>query len=237
MALASPTNPAASPRPSGPVVPAQASRSGRLAAAIVWALVRTLDASLRCELAGSAGMARATAGPVIFAIWHDRLALSLMIYRRYFARAWPGRRMAAIVSASRDGGLLARVLELSNVQPVRGSSSRRGAQAVLEMASWAARGYDLAITPDGPRGPRHTVQNGAVALAQVTGLPIVPVFLELSHKWRLRSWDRFQVPMPFARCRVFVGEALDVPREITGTQREELRQTLESRLRASSADT
>ena len=82
--------------------------------------------------------------------------------------------MAAMVSASKDGGFLASILECFGVQPVRGSSSRRGPQALLELTGWAERGYDLAITPDGPRGPRYVVQEGIIALAQVTGLPIVP---------------------------------------------------------------
>ena len=80
-----------------------------------------------------------------------------------------------MVSASRDGGILAGILEQFGVKPVRGSSSRRGPQALLEMTTWAERGYDLAITPDGPRGPRYKVQEGVISAAQLTGLPIVPV--------------------------------------------------------------
>src|SRR4029077_6679252 len=89
--------------------------------------------------------------------------------------------LAAIVSASKDGGFLAAILENFNVQPVRGSSSRRGRQAVLELISWAERGYDLAITPDGPRGPRYIAQEGATALAQLTGHPIIPASMNV--KW------------------------------------------------------
>jgi len=73
-----------------------------------------------------------------------------------------------MVSASRDGGLLAAVLERFKVQPVRGSSSRRGRQALLELTTWAERRYDLAITPDGPRGPRYVVQDGIISLARLT---------------------------------------------------------------------
>ena len=98
-------------------------------------------------------------GPVIFCIWHNRLVLSMEGYR-IFQKASPRKGMAAMVSASRDGGLLTAILERFKVQPVRGSSSRRGPQALLELITWGERGYDLAITPDGPRGPCGVVQEG-----------------------------------------------------------------------------
>ena len=144
--------------------------------------------------------------------------------------------MAAMVSASRDGGLLARILELFGVQPVRGSSSRRGPQALREMVSWCARGYDLAITPDGPRGPCYEVQEGVISAAQLTGLPIVPVSYHLNWKIRPNSWDRFQVPLPFACCRVRIGEILRVPRAASEASREMLRRQLEQILRGITHD-
>ena len=132
--------------------------------------------------------------------------------------------------------MLAAILERFGVQPVRGSSSRRGPQALLELTTWAERGYDLAITPDGPRGPRYEVQEGVMSLAQVTGLPIVPVSYHLNWKIRAKSWDRFQIPLPFARCEVTVGRVLRVPREATDAEREELRQQLETEMRAITRD-
>ena len=104
------------------------------------------------------------------------------------------------------------------------------------MTTWAERGYDLAITPDGPRGPRYVVQEGVMSLAQVTGLPIVPVSYHLNWKIRLKSWDRFQIPLPFARCEITVGQILRVPREATDAEREELRKQLEAELRAITRD-
>jgi lysophospholipid acyltransferase (LPLAT)-like uncharacterized protein len=142
----------------------------------------------------------------------------------------------ALVSASRDGGLLARVLELFGVTPVRGSSSRRGAQALREMVAWGERGHDLAITPDGPRGPRYVVQEGVISTARLTGLPIVPVCYRLKWKICMKSWDGFQFPLPFTRCEVITGPALRVPREATDAEREALRQQLETGLRAITHD-
>jgi lysophospholipid acyltransferase (LPLAT)-like uncharacterized protein len=141
-----------------------------------------------------------------------------------------------MVSASRDGGLLSRVLELFGVQPVRGSSSRRGAQALREMVSWAVAGYDLAITPDGPRGPCYEVQEGVISTAQLTGLAVVPVSYYLNWKIRAKSWDRFQIPLPFTRCDVFVGKPIRVPREASDAERELLRKELERALREISRD-
>ena len=123
--------------------------------------------------------------------------------------------LAAMVSASKDGGFLAGILECFNVQPVRGSSSRRGPQALLELTTWAERGYDLAITPDGPRGPCYVVQEGVMSLAQVTGLPIVPVSYHVNWKIRVNSWDRFQIPLPFSRCEMIYAKPIFVPREAT----------------------
>jgi lysophospholipid acyltransferase (LPLAT)-like uncharacterized protein len=122
------------------------------------------------------------------------------------------------------------------VQPVRGSTSRRGPQALLELTTWAERGYDLTITPDGPRGPCYQIQEGVMSLAQVTGLPVVPVAFNVNWKLRVKSWDRFQIPLPFTRCEVVVGRVMRVPAETTDAERESLRQQLEAELRAISRD-
>jgi hypothetical protein len=215
------------------VVPEKATLAGRTAARLVYALVRVVDLTLRYRLDDPAGAINTVRrGRVIFAAWHNRLALSMPVYRRLVGHGPEVRRMAAMVSASRDGGFLARVMELFGGQPVRGSSSRRGPQAVLEMVSSAERGYDLAITPDGPRGPRHVVQSGVIDVAALSGLPIVPVGYDLSRRFVSNSWDRFLVPCPFVRCVIRLGAPLHVPREATPAEREALRRELESRLAA-----
>jgi hypothetical protein len=219
------------------VVPHKAKWQQRLAAVLIYGFARGLAATVRFELDDRAGIfAGAPREKIIFAIWHNRLALSLAMYRRYVASRAPERRLAAMVSASRDGGLLARVLEHFGAEPVRGSSSRRGPQALRELVSWSERGYDLAITPDGPRGPCYEVQEGVISAAQLTGLPIVPVSYHLNWKFRPNSWDRFQVPLPFARCRVRIGEVLRVPRDASEAGREVLRRQLEQTLRGITRD-
>jgi lysophospholipid acyltransferase (LPLAT)-like uncharacterized protein len=163
-------------------------------------------------------------------LWHNRLAISMVVHRRH------RRKLAALVSASKDGALLAALLGKFGVEQIRGSSSRRGPQALLELTTHAQMGYDLAVTPDGPKGPRYVVQEGVIALAQLTGLPIIPVTCNTRGKICLKSWDRFQIPLPFSRCELILNRPIFVPREADGAQREERRLELESSLRQSSDD-
>jgi len=228
--------PVVAPR-SGVVVPHRAKWHQRLAARLIWLFVHSLAATVRFRLDDRTGIfSSAPPEPIIFAVWHNRLALALMLYEKFVRRHDPTRTFACLVSASRDGGLLARVMELFHVQPVRGSSSRRGAQALRELVAWSERGADLAITPDGPRGPCYVVRDGVIATAQLTGRTIVPASYHLNWKIQLKSWDRFQLPLPFACCRITTGRVMKVPRDATEAERETLRQQLEAELRAISQD-
>jgi len=223
-------------RSSGIVVPHRVQWHQRLAAYAIYAGIRGLSGSVRCKWHDESGLHNGKSEPAIYCIWHNRLALSMKFYFGFIALRKKSAGLAAMVSASKDGGLLARILEDFGVQPVRGSTSRRGPQALLELTSWAERGYDLAITPDGPRGPCYVVQDGVMSLAQVTSFPIVPVSSNLRLKVRLRSWDRFQVPVPFAKCTVRFGQLVRVPRDASDEQREALRVELEQRLRGLTTD-
>jgi lysophospholipid acyltransferase (LPLAT)-like uncharacterized protein len=230
------SRPAAPRTKGGPVIPAQPKWHGRIAAHAAFWIARILAATLRWSWDDRAGVvAPAHNDPVIFAVWHNRILLSASIYR-HLTRGKSGRRLATLISASRDGGLIAYVMELFGIIPARGSSSRRGAAALLDLVRHARTGCDLAITPDGPRGPRYQAQEGIIVLAQVTGLPIVPVGYRLSWKKVLRSWDGFQIPLPFSQCEVTFGPPLQVPRELTPDQVAELRAELESRLRSITRD-
>ena len=237
MAEPNPKSEIRNPKSGGVVVPHKAKWHQRFAAVLIGLFIRAVAVTIRFRLDDRSRSFNGAPGEkFIFAVWHNRLALCLMLYRRYVVRFAPDRRMAAIVSASRDGGMLARILEHFNVEPVRGSSSRRGGQALREMVSCAERGCDLGITPDGPRGPRYQVQEGVISTAQLTGLPIVPASYHLNWKIRLKSWDGFQIPLPFASCEVVVGRVMRVPVEATDAERESLRQQLEAELRLISHD-
>ena len=222
---------------SGLIIPHAPKWHQRLVAAGLYAVAQVLTATLRFKLEDPSGYFSDTPQEkIIFAIWHNRLALALILYRRYVARRDRRHRLVALVSASKDGGFLTAILELFQMQPVRGSSSRRGAQALREMVAWGRRGHDLALTPDGPRGPCYVVQEGVISTAQLTGLPIVPITYHLNWKIRVKSWDRFQIPLPFAVCTVTLGKALRVPRATDAAGREQLRLQLEADLRAITRD-
>src|SRR5437899_2538387 len=208
----------------------------RLAASLIYGLIEIVSWTQRYRWEFHPDVLAKELGPVIFCTWHNRLALSLIMYRRYVRQKQQPHQLAGMVSASKDGGVVARILEHFGVEPVRGSTSRRGPQALLELITWAERGYDLAITPDGPRGPRYQFQDGVISLAQLTGMPIVPVTYHLTWKIQLRSWDRFQIPLPFTKCVMQLVEPVRVPREATEAEREETRRGLETCLRKLAAD-
>ena len=228
---------AAKNKQNGIVVPKRPTSSQRFAARLVYILIRLVGGTIRFQLDDRSGLFKGRPrGQFIGAFWHNRLALSAVIYERYVRKYDPGRRMAGLVSASRDGALLAQIQEFFRIEPVRGSSSRRGPQALMEMVSRGERGFDLAFTPDGPRGPRCVVQDGVISAAQLTGLPIVPVSWKLNWKIQLKSWDGFQIPLPFARCAIVAAKPIVVPREASEEQREAFRVQLEQVLNEISAD-
>ena len=208
----------------------------RLLASVIYGLIEAVSFTHRYQWEYHPELLKKNTGPFICCIWHNRLPLSLIMYRHYVRQKQQKHQLAAIVSASKDGGVVARILEHFGVQPVRGSSSRRGPQALLELTTWAERGYDLAITPDGPRGPLYEIQSGALALAQLTSKPLVPVSYHLNWKICLRSWDRFQIPLPFGRVVMKFGEPFYIPREATEEERELLRHEFQKRLRDLTVD-
>jgi lysophospholipid acyltransferase (LPLAT)-like uncharacterized protein len=217
---------------SGIVIPHPTKWHQWLAAALLTLFIRFLAATIRFRIDDRSGHFQGkSSGKIIIAFWHNRLALCGILYQRYIIKFFPERRIAGLVSASRDGGLLAQILANFGIVPIRGSSSRRGGQALIEMTTCAERGYDLGLTPDGPRGPRYEVQDGAIVTSQLTGLPIVPMTYRLSWKIRINSWDGFLIPLPFARCDIITEKPLAVPREISDEQREAYRKQLEETLK------
>jgi lysophospholipid acyltransferase (LPLAT)-like uncharacterized protein len=165
-------------------------------------LMRALIATLRFRVNDLAGVLGKPPEPrLLWAFWHNRLFVVPHLFNRFL----PLRRGAALASASRDGAVVAAFLERFGIRPVRGSSSRRGAAALLEMKRLIGEGYDIGITPDGPRGPRYQLNPGIVHLAQSTGLQIIPLHVEYSRCFRFKSWDGFMVPLPFSRVEITLG--------------------------------
>ncbi len=160
--------------------------------------------------------------PVIFVFWHGQL-LPLVHYHR-------GEGIVVLVSQHADGEYITRVIERHGFETVRGSSTRGGTQGLKALIRAARAGQDLALTPDGPQGPAHEFKPGALAVAQTTGLPIIPLAVGASRGWRLKSWDGLLVPRPLSRIRIEYGEprwvGRDTGRETLAEAARDLGQTL-----------
>jgi lysophospholipid acyltransferase (LPLAT)-like uncharacterized protein len=203
----------------------------RAAALAGAALLRILFATLRLKVSDPHGfLATPPSGPALYAFWHNRILAITAAFRRVYPR---GRRgVLVLTSASKDGmwlGLIARHLGMGSV---RGSSSRRGATAMRELLERVEKGFDIAITPDGPRGPRYELGPGLVYLAQKAQLPILPCHAKFDRAWQLRTWDGFLIPRPFSRVEVTLGPLLHVPAATDGTHLAAERRKIESVLRA-----
>jgi lysophospholipid acyltransferase (LPLAT)-like uncharacterized protein len=164
-------------------------------------LLRGWERTLRYEIDDCAGiLRRPVTENYIGALWHNRLLIFPLVLQRFF----PDRCGAALISASRDGDLLADAIRRFGYDVVRGSSSRLGASAILQLTDVLASKRDVVITPDGPRGPVYELGPGIIFLAQKSGASVLPMNLEYSRFWRLGSWDRFIIPQPFAKVRVVI---------------------------------
>ncbi|MDQ6988660.1 MAG: lysophospholipid acyltransferase family protein [Mariprofundaceae bacterium] len=165
---------------------------------MVSALVWLLKHSIRWQYIGSSVRPEKT--PCVVCYWHGRLLLS-----PFLLGGWRG---PVIISDHKDGELIAGVYRNFGVAASRGSSSKGGARALLKVIRMAKEGYSPGITPDGPRGPQQVAKAGAAHIALKTGLPILPVCFATNRFKRLKSWDNFYLPYPFAKGVVVVGEPL-----------------------------
>jgi len=188
-------------------------------------LVRALGSSWRLRLDPPDLVERVRgSGPAIFAFWHGRLLMPTAAIRGFGA--------AVMISRHADGEVIARIAERLGSRTVRGSSTRGGATALMEMVEVLRAGGHGVITPDGPRGPREVAQAGAVFAASRAGVPIVPIGAASPGGWTLRSWDRFRIPRPFARVSMVLGEPLRFPADLEGEALEAFRLRFEEALRA-----
>jgi Kdo2-lipid IVA 3' secondary acyltransferase len=146
---------------------------------------------------------RASGKPFIFTLWHGHLLAQTWLRRR--------ERITVMISEHRDGEIIARLVESWGYRTVRGSTSRGAGRALLGMVRELQSGKEFAITPDGPRGPAGEAQPGVLLASARAQVPIVTMRSEVSRAWRLRSWDRFMIPKPFARVRVTYGDPWVAP--------------------------
>ncbi len=138
--------------------------------------------------------------PLIFTFWHNRILAITLAHLRHYRRDRKGVKV--LTSPSRDGEILAQLMARFRMGAIRGSSSRRGSRALMECTAWLKSGGDLAVTPDGPKGPRYTLGAGLILLAQTTNARILPMHAHFSNAYEIKSWDGFRIPLPFSRIDV-----------------------------------
>lgn len=165
--------------------------------------------------------------PVVFVLWHGQLLPLAYVHR--------GEGVVVLVSEHTDGEYVARVLERHGFGTARGSSTRGGIKGLKGLIRASREGRDLALTPDGPRGPARRFKAGALLAAQVAGLPVIPVAAGATASWRFRSWDDFMVPRPLSVVHVEYGEPVYVPRDADRAALQRIAERLEDRMNAMSA--
>jgi lysophospholipid acyltransferase (LPLAT)-like uncharacterized protein len=172
---------------------------------------------------------------VILCFWHNRIVYST--YHLYNELQLKRHPVKVLISRSRDGELIARVIEALGGETARGSTSRGGSRALRKLTRLLKKGpVAVVTTPDGPRGPVYRAQAGTVLLAQLSGAPVFPVSYSAEKTWRLRSWDRFMVPKPFSRISLVVGPSLRFARDQDEAGREQARLELEGALLATDGE-
>jgi hypothetical protein len=191
-------------------------------------IARLLGGTARVHVAGAAALVPLwrAARPLIYAVWHGRILMAPWA-NAWLRRTQGARPVAVLASRSRDGEMVARYVTRFGLRAVRGSSSRGGAAGLRQLAAALRAGEDVALVPDGPRGPQARMQPGVVALAALSGAPVVPLGIGARPARRLRTWDEFLVPLPFARCAVVFGEPVWVDR---AADRDRARKELERAL-------
>jgi len=204
-------------------------RPARWLIAVGFRLLQLWARTLRYEIEDGAGIVgKPIAENYIGALWHNRLLLFPFVLRRFLFN----RHGAALISASRDGELLTAAIKRFDYDVVRGSSSRLGASAILQLSEVIASGHDVVITPDGPRGPAYELGPGIIFLAQKSGAAVLPVNMEYSSCWRIKSWDRFIIPRPFSKVRVIIGQPHRVKSTSTDAEFEAERVRLQNAMMA-----
>ena len=195
-------------------------------AALGYPVINALGHTLRWRVSGWEHLEAiwASGRQPVMAFWHGRILPATFYFRR--------RGIVVITSENFDGEWIARIIERFGYGTARGSTTRGGKRAMLQLRRDMEKGKPAGFTVDGPRGPARVAQPGAIWLAKTTGNPVLPFHLEASSHWSLRSWDRTQIPKPFTRVALAVGEPMDVRTDASDEQLETARAELDGRLKA-----
>jgi lysophospholipid acyltransferase (LPLAT)-like uncharacterized protein len=185
-------------------------------------LVRVLIFTLRVRTVGESHLPHSAGKGAICCFWHAQLLALVYLYRN--------RNIHVLVSRHRDGEYIVRVTDRLGFGAVRGSSTRGGVRLLGEALEKLSQGIDIAVTPDGPRGPRQQFKPGALFLARKSGAPLVLGACVPEKAWRLKSWDQFYIPKPFSRAVLVVGEQIYISNKLTGDEMEAKRLELQDLL-------
>lgn len=189
--------------------------------------MRSIGGTLTCRMVNTAGVDADSDERYIWAFWHNRMFLMPWMWDSIF----PTRQAVILTSPSGDGEVIAQTCAAFRLKAARGSSSRRGGQAMIELARLARSGHDIGVTPDGPRGPKYRMNLGVIKLAQLTGLKIIPLHVRYQSAFRFNTWDQFLLPLPFSRVEIEFGAPFHVPRDADEQRCEHHRAALEQILR------
>lgn len=189
---------------------------------VAW-LIRAIGNTLKYRVINHAEMAYPTDRRHIWVFWHNRMFLIPWLRQNCL----PGQEGAFLTSPSGDGQIIAEACQDFGLKPVRGSSSKRGAKAMIELVDYIKSGHDIGITPDGPRGPRYRMNMGVIKLAQLSGAMIMPVHIRYDRAVRFRTWDGFLLPLPFSKVEIEFASPFTIPRRMTEEECEQQRMELE----------
>ncbi len=160
--------------------------------------------------------------PSIFVFWHGELLMLPFAYRNYRK----SKNIDVIVSQHHDGEIATRLLQMLGGDTIRGSSTRGGLKALKDSFKSLNLGRDIGITPDGPKGPRHSVADGAVVIAQKKNVPIITMNCKASKAWRLKSWDKFSIPKPFCTLDYYYSDPFYVTDESLESAKDKIKERL-----------
>lgn len=196
---------------------------GTLAGWFALSLIKTLRLTIDFQCEGPS-----TKGPRILALYHNRMIGAAAVSTRWMSLR-PG---SVLTSASKDGAVLAASMKSFMLGSVRGSSSRRGAAALVTLRKELRKGHHIGITPDGPKGPIYEIKTGVIKLASVTEVPIIPFLIKYDNYWELKSWDKFQIPKPFSKVSITFAKEIRIPAGLGAEELEMERKKMEVIMRS-----
>ena len=180
---------------------------------------------MRKEYIDKSGVLEKPNPPGVAVTWHNRLMFFPLMFPKKLRSC-----TSAVISASRDGQYVADLVRWMGIESIRGSSSKKGVNAVNGAVRALEEKRYVALTPDGPRGPRYHMSSGPIYLASRFQVPLYPVAINYSSYWELKSWDRFQIPKPFAKVTLSIGEPIFIPADLAAEEAEKWRVVVEKKL-------